>query len=306
MSKGTRPATEDTATGASSAPPQRPARAHVTGEAEEPGTAAPTPAGHGQALAEAVVASFVERLKAEARRKGGTLTMEDLEALEREFQKKTKALQALFEQSFEEHVRTGEPARREHTRRNPFERLMVQRISHMFADGDAPLGEDNVVSRRMLPGFLMVMNMMLGTEAVARYRERCAGIVERVRGGRDDDASWDEMLADAEANEVVFDAQVAIALQFQDPEIGTTWMVDLVNGYLRPPDDAPGEGGDAAAWEFTEGACRRVLGALLSDLKQTLSTDGGRRALAERYGAKVCAALAEIMIRLDAGEPGDS
>ena len=72
------------------------------------------------------------------------------------------------------------------------------------------------------------------------------------------------------------------------------------------PDDAPGEGGGDAAWQFTEGACRRVLGALLSDLKQTLSTDGGRRALAERYGAKVCAALAEIMIRLDAGEPGDS
>ncbi len=68
MTKGTRPATEDTATGESSAPPRRPARAQVAGEAEKPGAAAPTPAGHGQALAEAVVGSFVERLKAEARR----------------------------------------------------------------------------------------------------------------------------------------------------------------------------------------------------------------------------------------------
>ncbi len=126
MTKGTRPAAEDTATGASSAPPQRPARAQVAGEAETPGTA-----------------------------------------------------------------------------------------------------------------------------AVARYREQCAGIVERVRGGRGDAAPWDDVLADTEANEVVLDAQVAIALQFQDPEIGTTWMVDLVNGHLRAPDGARGEAGDAA-WKFAE------------------------------------------------------
>ena len=97
MTKGTRSASGDTATGALSAPPQWPARAHVTDEAEEPGTDTAAPASHGQALAEAVIASFVERLMAEARRKGGTLTMEDLEALNRDFQKMTKTLQALFE-----------------------------------------------------------------------------------------------------------------------------------------------------------------------------------------------------------------
>ncbi len=306
MGKGTRPAIEHTATGASSAPPQRPARAHLTGEAEKPGTGAPAPAGHGQALAEAVVGSFVERLKAEARRKGGTLTIGDLEALDREFQKKTKALQALFEQSFEEFVRSQGGQPRGHTRHDPFGRLMVHRISHLFVEGQALLTEDHTVSRRILPGFFMALEMMLGADSVARYRDTCARIAERVRDGRDDDASWDEVLADTEANAVALDAQAAIALHFRDLKKRSAWMVDLVNGHLSPPDGAPGAAGDAAAWQFTEGACRRVLGALLSDLKQTLSTDGGRRALVERYGAKVCAALAEIMIRLDAGEPGES
>ena len=302
MTKGTRPATEDTATGESSAPPRRPARAHVAGEAEKPGTAAPTPAGHGQALAEAVVGSFVERLKAEAKRKGGTLTIGDLEALDREFQKKTKALQALFEQSFEEFVRSQGGQPRGHTRHDPFGRLMVHRISHLFVEGQALLTEDHAVSRRILPGFFMALDMMLGADSVARYRDTCARIAERVRDGRDDDASWDEVLADTEANAVALDAQVAIALNFRDLTKRSAWMVDLVNGHLSPPDAAAGEAGDAAAWQFTEGACRRVLDALLSDLKQALSDDGGRRTLGRDHGAETCAALAEVMKQLDAGE----
>ncbi len=302
MTKGTRPATEDTATGESSAPPRRPARAHVAGEAEKPGTAAPTPAGHGQALAEAVVGSFVERLKAAAKRKGGTLTIGDLEALDREFQKKTKALQALFEQSFEEFVRSQGGQPRGHTRHDPFGRLMVHRISHLFVEGQALLTEDHAVSRRILPGFFMALDMMLGADSVARYRDTCARIAERVRDGRDDDASWDEVLADTEANAVALDAQVAIALHFRDLKKRSAWMVDLVNGHLSLPDDARGEGGDAAAWQFTEGACRRILGALLSDLKQALSDHAGRRTLGQDHGAETCAALAEVMKQLDAGK----
>ncbi len=302
MTKGTRPATEDTATGESSAPPRRPARAHVAGEAEKPGTAAPTPAGHGQALAEAVVGSFVERLKAEAKRKGGTLTIGDLEALDREFQKKEKGLHALFDQCLREFVRSQGGQPRGHTRHDPFGRWMVNRISHLFVEGQELLTEDHAVSRRILPGFFMALDMMLGADSVARYRDTCARIAERVRDGRDDDASWDEVLADTEANAVALDAQVAIALNFRDLTKRSAWMVDLVNGHLSPPDAAAGEAGDAAAWQFTEGACRRVLDALLSDLKQALSDDGGRRTLGRDHGAETCAALAEVMKQFDAGE----
>ncbi len=284
----------------SSAPPQRPARAEKASTTGKAGTAAPTPASHSQALAETVVGSFVDRLKAEAKRKGGTLTIEDLEALNKEFEKKTQALQAVFEKSFEEYARAQDRARaeREYTRQDPFERLMVHRFSHLFAEGDALGKEDDAVSRRILPGFFMAIEMMLDADSIARYRDTCARIVERVTGGRDDDASWDRVYADKEANAVVLDAQVAIALHFQDLKKRSAWLVNLVNGNLSPPDSAGGEAGDVAAWRFTEGACRRVLDALLSDLKRALSTDGGRRALGEHHGAEACAALAGVMNKL--------
>ncbi len=295
--------------GDSSAPSQRPAQAEKASTTEKAGTAAPTPVSHSQALAETVVGSFVERLKAEAKRKGGTLTIEDLEALNKEFEKKTQALQAVFEKSFEEYVRAQDRARaeREYTRQDPFERLMVHRFSHLFAEGDpllkedALLKEDDAVSRRILPGFFMAIEMMLDADSIARYRDTCARIVERVTGGRDDDASWDRVYADKEANAVALDAQVAIALHFQDLKKRSAWLVNLVNGNLSPPDSAAGEAGDVAAWQFTEGACRRVLDALLSDLKRALSTDEGRRALGEHHGAEACAALAEVMNTLGAG-----
>ena len=287
MTRDARPATENS----------------PTGETEKSGTPAKTPASPCQALAETVVGSFVERLKAEARRKGGSLTMEDVEALNREFQKKTKALQALFEQSFEEFVRSQGGQPRDHTRHDPFERLMVHRISHLFVEGQALLGEDDAVSRRILPGFFMALDMMLGADSVARYRDTCARIAERVRDGHGGDDAWDEVHADKEANALVLDAQVAIALHCRDPDKRTAWMVDLVNGNLSPPDSALGEVGDVAAWQLTETACRAALRALLSDLKEALSTDAGRRALIELHGQKVCATLAEVMIQLEAEEP---
>ncbi len=79
-------------------------------------------------------------------------------------------------------------------------------------------------------------------------------------------------------------------------------MVDLVNGHLSRPDDVPGKAGDAVAWQFMEEACRRVLDALLSDLKQALSDDAGRRTPGRDHGAEATAALAEVMKQLDAGE----
>ncbi|HEC14874.1 MAG TPA: hypothetical protein ENI72_03860, partial [Rhodospirillales bacterium] len=57
-----------------------------------------------QALAETVVGSFLDRLTAEANKKGGTLTVDDLKNLDQEFQKKTRALQTVFEKFFEDYI----------------------------------------------------------------------------------------------------------------------------------------------------------------------------------------------------------
>ena len=50
-----------------------------------------TPREQSRVIAKTVVGSFVERMKTEAQRKGGSLTLKDIEALDQEFEQKTAA-----------------------------------------------------------------------------------------------------------------------------------------------------------------------------------------------------------------------
>jgi len=138
-----------------------------------------------------VVASFCDRLVAEANRRGGVLTLQDIELLNEEFASKTEALQAVFEKSFEDYVRARERASFLQTRNYPFDRVLVRKFEHLFADGKDL--DPTKLSRRMLPGFFMAMNKMLGPEVIETYQERCRKIVQRIRLGRDDNFDWNEI-----------------------------------------------------------------------------------------------------------------
>ena len=79
------------------------------GERAPPSIAA-SPKDQSRAMAEAVIGSFPSRLTAEAVRREGSLRVDDIRAIGREFENKTEALQAIFETSFEAYVRVRERA----------------------------------------------------------------------------------------------------------------------------------------------------------------------------------------------------
>lgn len=255
-----------------------------------------SPAGHSRALAETMVDSFIDRLIGTAEAKGGMLSIEDLEAYSEEFLKKAEDLQVVIEKSFEDYARTRQRAAWEQVRNYPFDRLMIEKFSHLF-DEDNLLQRDDSVSRRIMPGFLMAMNMMLGPEAIEEYQERCRRTVKRIRGDRDQDFDWAEVHADAEAKVVTLDAQVAIAFHFEDLERRAAWFIELINGHLPPV--ASGRNPDEAVWRFNEASFRRFLGALLAELKETLSSEGGRMRISRRHGVDACVALADIIKQIE-------
>jgi hypothetical protein len=262
----------------------------------DPETPAKTPpANQSQALAETVVASFLDRLKAEARRNGGMLTLSDLENLEGEFAKKTDALQAVFEKTFEDKARHQERPAWQNPRAFPFNRLIVEKFSAMFSPDELLLDDEYAVSRRILPGFFMALNMMMGEELVEEFQQRCRVIVDRLEDG--EDFEWSDLHADPEGKIVSLDAQVCIATHFEDIDKRAAWFVELINSHMAP---AAG-GGGAAEWQFSERGFLHFLGFLLSDLKETLSTETGRMFITKRHGVDACVTLAEILKDVESG-----
>lgn len=253
-----------------------------------------TPGNQSQALAETVVASFLDRLKAEARRNGGMLTIQDLDNLEGEFAKKTEALQAVFEQTFENKKPVPDRTAWQNPRDFPFNRLIVEKFCTMFSSEDQLMGDEYAVPRRILPGFFMAINMMMGEDLVEDFQNRCRVIVDRLIDG--DDFQWSDLHADPEGKLVSLDAQVTIAYHFEDLEKRAAWFVDLINSHMAPPN----EEGDTE-WQFSERGFLYFLGYLLSDLKETLSTETGRMYITKRHGVDACVTLAEILKVVESG-----
>lgn len=263
----------------------------------KPASKPKSPSGNPQAraLAETVVSSFIDRLTAEAQRKGGSLTIADIQALSHEMEKKTAALEAVFEKSFEEYVQARERLAWDQARSYPFDRLMVKTFSHLFP------GESGVelfrggISRRALPGFLMAMNKMLGAENVEAYQVKVRAIVARLRDKRGPAFDWNDLYADNEARAVVIDALIGVAPYFEAVERRKEWLEGLINSHLTPVADNAKDAG----WEFGDDSFYGMVDGLFADLRAALGAPASRTQLELRYGKDVAANLDSIFARID-------
>ncbi|NQV98992.1 MAG: hypothetical protein HQ483_04800 [Rhodospirillales bacterium] len=242
------------------------------------GTAAPKM--QSRMIAETVVSSILERIKDEARKNGGQLSLANIDNLRNEFDAQTQALSLAFEKSFEAYIRARERAAWNNKRDFPFDRLIVKKFSHLFADKKS--GFDRV-SRRMLPGFFMAVGMMLGLDVVDGIQERCRVIVERIRNERGEAFDWSDVYESDEKTIIVIDALMPIALHFEDYEKRRDWFLGLINGHLTSP--AESDKADAG-WEMTIPAFGYFFEALMTDLKAELASEKGKSRIVKRYGTE--------------------
>ncbi|MDP6883866.1 MAG: hypothetical protein QF830_07010, partial [Rhodospirillales bacterium] len=186
---------------------------------ERPPQTSPTsPKEQSRAMAEAVIGSFLDRLEAEAERRGGSLNIADIRAIGHEFEKKTEALQAVFETSFEKYVQIRERAVWNQARQYPFDRLIVKKFEPLFPGMGGRDLRDGGLSRRILPGFFLAMNLMLGDDVIEDYQARCRAIIKRLQEKSGDAFEWDEAYDDPEAARVTLDAVAAMASYFGNLE----------------------------------------------------------------------------------------
>ena len=241
-----------------------------------------------KAMAGHAVGSMMSQMREAAAQRGGMLSMQDLDAMEAQFAQQTKQLENQFKETLEDYADAREKARLAILREDPFSRLLVSRFSSLL---EVNPGRKNL-SRRMLPGFHLSLEMVLGPDTVEQYHERCRAILARVQGG-DDDFDWDEFYTQKDILTVSLDTQLLMAAQFADYDRRMLWFVNMVNANLSAPAEDAGQ--DERHWEMTEIAFRRFLAAFTTDLRKVISTDVGREQLAKRHGSdKVADAVATL------------
>ena len=162
----------------------------------------------------------------------------------------------------------------------PFDRIVVKQFSHLFHETDRK-GFDRV-TRRMVPGLFVALNMMLGEDIIEEHQENCHVMVARLREEKGTEFDWEDVYASQEAGAIILDAQVAVAAHFSDFEKRRDWFIELVNSILAP---AAPENKDDEGWELTPAGFNRFLGALLGSLRSTIDTDAGKLQITKRHGA---------------------
>lgn len=266
------------------------------GARAKPADAPPTPAdvpqysinALSQALAQTVVSTFTDRLKLEAQRHGGYLTVSDISQLSEEFDRKRGQLEKVFQQSFEQVVRARERAVFDHARAYPFDRLIVNTFEPLFARERAEADGADAVTRRVLSGFFLSMDMMVGKDMVEEFQVRCRKIVARLSRGQEQSFNWQMLYDDREAKDCCLDALVAFAPYFEDWEKRRDWYLPLINGNLDASDE----------WELTPGGLANLVGVMFSHLKAGLADTNSRAELEKRHGRNPCVALDLILVKL--------
>ena len=217
-----------------------------------------------RAMAEAVISAFAETLKIEARKRGGFLTLPDIEELDVSFREKTAELTEVFEMSFNDAAREQEELKWDQIKRPAFDRLMVKRFDHMFMVKDKEGVPHGTFPRRFLQAFFLTLNMLLGPDAVEKFHKRSDAIMERVMRGIVP-VDWDLLDQNDEIHEIILDAQLAIALQFGDARKRAKWFIQLINANLAPMGENATQ--VETTWEMDHRSFLKLINALLHDLK---------------------------------------
>ena len=243
------------------------------------------------AIANTMIGHFATRLEVEARRAGGSLSADAIRALAERFmaEEGTRFAPAL-QRSWDACTRMREAAQWQSARSHPFDRLLTKPFAHLFParGGDG----QGVLSRRLLPGFHLAVDKMIGPALFEQCQRKAQAIVDRHRGP-DGFIPWDEIYADAEAHALSGDVLAVVAHYFANFHRRRDWFMDIVNSHLTPVAAAAPD----AHWRLTEHGFSELMRALFADLRARLAADGA--ALRQRYGEQTVEAFQVFFHRLD-------
>lgn len=246
-----------------------------------------------QGVGTTMVGHFATRLEVEAAKAGGSLTAAQIRAVARHFvEAEQSRFKAYYRRAWDDCTRARDALRWEGARDQPFERILMRRFAHLFPPRSGDEGGEGILSRRMIPGFFLAMDKMIGPTLLEQCRQRCAAILAR-HPGRGSGHDWRAIHADPEARMLIDDVLMVVARTFSDFRKRRAWFMDLVNARLTPSRDGARDG----EWQLTEATFAALMRALFADLGTQVHADP--TLVRVRWGDAAHDALCRFILHLE-------
>lgn len=257
----------------------------------------PKTTSHGPSCCESVgstmIGHFVTRLEVEAGKAGGSLDAAQIRALAQRFIATEQArFKGFYQRSWDECTILRESHLLEGARKMPFDRVLMRRFAHLFPPRTGDDGGTGILSRRIIPGFNVAIDKMIGPALYQHCQTRCEVIVDRHALG-DGGWNWEAIHADLDAKLLVNEALVVVAGTFSSFAKRRAWFLEMVNAHLTPVR----RGASDEHFRLGESGFSALMRALFADLAASLriDPDGAR----SRWGAATVEELREFFRHLD-------
>ncbi len=248
-----------------------------------------------QSVGTTMVGHFATRLEVEAGKAGGSLSAAQIRALAQRFVESEQArFGGYYQRAWDECTLAREAHLLESARRMPFDRILMRRFAHLFPPRTGDDGGTGILSRRIIPGFNLAIDKMIGPTLYQQCQTKCEAIVERHAQG-DDGWDWESVYADPDAKALVNDVLVVVAHYFTSFDKRRAWFMEMVNGHLA----RVRRGASDEHFRLGESAFSALMRALFDDLAASLRADPQQ--VRSRWGDHTVEALDTFFRRLDRG-----
>lgn len=245
-------------------------------------------------VADSVVDAFIDKLAAKANRDGGQLRVRSQADIDRIAQELYENLNTAFSHTFE--VRAERMVIHGEARRDAFHRLLVGEFAFLLPCHGGLALNQNGFSRRLLPGFLTAVRMMLGPDYMTGVAMLCDGISDQIATD-DPEARWEAFRRSDDAQGVLFDTLMALSGYFKAPQKRLAWFADIVNARLTRPIDL-GREENSHNWRLTVGGATEIWFALFSLLRMANEDPLMHDVLVSRHGERNVARALSVVKEL--------
>jgi len=255
-----------------------------------------------QQLAEAVLDDYNRQLLDMVQNSTHGLSIDDIRAfLETYKEEALRVDRSRFKEHFQRCLVRREQEVFDPNRREPFKRVITMRFIDLFpAEGKLNV-ESGHLSRRMLPGFFLALEKMVGSDPFQQGHDTCAVVMESVRNA-DGIVIWEDLYGSEAALEALDDLLMHLVGYFDDPMKRISWMLNIINNDLADPLDYDFEGEANRDWLLDEHGLVNLLRHLFRHLRIRLKDKVQAQLLASRYGHEPVRQLVALITALDHAE----
>lgn len=254
--------------------------------------AKPPPTACCETIASTMIGHFATRLELEAHKAGGGLDAEAIRALaDRFIGEELHRFGAVFQRSFDQCGKERDTRNWEASRGHPFDRILTKRFAHLLLPRQGDDGGIGLLSRRMMPGFSLALDKMIGPAVYRQCQNKSRDILDRHPAGGGTD--WNGVYRDAETAALVADVLVLIARCFANFAHRRAWFIEMVNTHLAPSAGEPLD----IHWRLSEYGFAELMRALFADIRKTAERKPD--SIRKRYGEATLATLVAFFRDLD-------